>query len=153
MVAHLVSGDVGALGIEAEWSNALGTHVQVFVVFATPPFVVQVQERLSTLCLDLQFDRGVAPDVFSVQNINFFTWFDVFDLMLKLPQLMILHPLLVPFHLRFFFIALSVLAFDHELDGVVDDFRTLQNPLSNVFPTVWALPLSNQTLIDALLTE
>ena len=50
-------------------------------------------------------------------------------------------------------VAVVFLAFHHQLDCAVNYLRLRKHPLPNVFSAVWALFLSDQTLIDALFTK
>ena len=64
---------------------------------------------------------------------------------------MVFDPFIVAFKISV--VAGVTLRLNHELDGAVDNFRFTENPLTNVFATVGALLLADQTLMDANLAE
>ena len=66
------------------------------------------------------------------------------------PVLVVLKPLLILVSLVFASIAFAL---DHHLDCLVDNLRFALHPFSDVFPTDGAVLLTNETLLNALLTE
>jgi|688.fasta_scaffold408940_1 hypothetical protein len=89
--------------------------------------------------------------MFSVKCIEFITSLNINDSMFLNPFLVIFNPLFKSSSL--FIIAIFSFALKEHFYSIINNLRLLQDQLSNILPTMRALLLSYQTLIDALLTE
>ena len=113
--------------------------------------VVNEEQRLAALRSDLQFDSGLAPHILGVKDIKHVTWLHLFDSMLVLPFIVVLESILVALVLCF--VSLLLFEIDHVGDSTVNEVRLVKAPLTDVFPAVGALFLSDKSFIDADFTE
>jgi len=63
---RLVPRDICSARIEPEWRDSVGVQIEVLIILARPPIVVDEEQRLPVLRVDDMLGHCLAPDILSI---------------------------------------------------------------------------------------